>query len=301
MAVAWQTLEEAALTLGISSRTLHRRISKGEVQTRMENGRREVQVVIADQSAGRNVTATADMTDKAEDSVGQRRSSTFRTSDTYDTDTTFAAGAVAGRPDTSDDVRQTADNDPHAIVALHEDRVRRTDLAILAYQQSVTTAAGEARRANVRSRIAWSIASTSVIALFIATVWTTHSLTKAQAETSRLNDAVRQLTGTTADKTKEADDLRKQAETAQITAANVQGQLAAEKNHVESIKGQLKDLLQAQQVLQAHLLGENAQSASSHALADSVGRVSASSQPSAMPISAPATRPVSATNPLINR
>src|SRR5687768_11772662 len=46
MAEAWQTLEEAALTLGISSRTLHRRLARGEFQTRMENGRREVLVVI---------------------------------------------------------------------------------------------------------------------------------------------------------------------------------------------------------------------------------------------------------------
>src|SRR5438874_11750886 len=46
MASAWQTLEEAALTLGISSRTLHRRLARGEFETRMENGRREVLVVI---------------------------------------------------------------------------------------------------------------------------------------------------------------------------------------------------------------------------------------------------------------
>src|SRR6476620_2084504 len=48
MAEAWQTLEEAALTLGISSRTLHRRLARGEFQTRMENGRREVLVVIGE-------------------------------------------------------------------------------------------------------------------------------------------------------------------------------------------------------------------------------------------------------------
>src|SRR5678816_3300669 len=73
MAQAWQTLEEAALTLGISSRTLHRRLARGEFQTRMENGRREVLVVIEERdpsldrlaAAGRNAVpqAAADMTD----------------------------------------------------------------------------------------------------------------------------------------------------------------------------------------------------------------------------------------------
>src|SRR3954468_4663789 len=52
MASAWQTMEEAALTLGISSRTLHRRLARGEFETRMENGRREVLVVIAEPQIG---------------------------------------------------------------------------------------------------------------------------------------------------------------------------------------------------------------------------------------------------------
>src|SRR6185295_6265709 len=46
MASAWQSVEEAALTLGISSRTLHRRMARGEFEMRLENGRREVLVVI---------------------------------------------------------------------------------------------------------------------------------------------------------------------------------------------------------------------------------------------------------------
>ena len=38
------------MTLGISTRTLHRRISKGEVETRLENGRREVLVCLPDEA-----------------------------------------------------------------------------------------------------------------------------------------------------------------------------------------------------------------------------------------------------------
>src|SRR3954447_2466677 len=51
MAYEWQSVEEAAVTLGVSTRTLHRRISKGEVETRLENGRREVLVCLPDQEA----------------------------------------------------------------------------------------------------------------------------------------------------------------------------------------------------------------------------------------------------------
>src|SRR3954447_4346028 len=48
MAYEWQSVEEAAVTLGVSTRTLHRRISKGEVETRLEDGRREVLVCLPD-------------------------------------------------------------------------------------------------------------------------------------------------------------------------------------------------------------------------------------------------------------
>src|SRR5688500_2027936 len=59
MAEAWQTLEEAALTLGISSRTLHRRLARGEFQTRMESGRREVLVVIEERDPSLDRLAAA--------------------------------------------------------------------------------------------------------------------------------------------------------------------------------------------------------------------------------------------------
>src|SRR3954468_20809240 len=49
MAYEWQSVEEAAVTLGVSTRTLHRRISKGEVETRLEDGRREVLVCLPDE------------------------------------------------------------------------------------------------------------------------------------------------------------------------------------------------------------------------------------------------------------
>src|SRR5438067_104752 len=105
MATAWQTLEEAALTLGISSRTLHRRMAKGEFQTRLEAGRREVLITIGE-------SPLSPPSDASATSAAQE----------------LPAVAV------SEDIQ-------HSILALHEDRIRRTDLAIMAYQQSVNTSA----------------------------------------------------------------------------------------------------------------------------------------------------------------
>src|SRR5688572_33086679 len=100
MATAWQTLEEAALTLGISSRTLHRRIVKGEFETRLENGRREVLIAIPE---------SPDVSDMSDTSVTDAESTTD-----------FAERTQAADLD-ADDIGGT-------MLALHEDRIRRTDL-----------------------------------------------------------------------------------------------------------------------------------------------------------------------------
>ena len=46
MAYAWQTVEQAAVTLGISTRTIARRIAKGELESRLNSGRREVYICL---------------------------------------------------------------------------------------------------------------------------------------------------------------------------------------------------------------------------------------------------------------
>ena len=48
MAYAWQTVEQAALTLGISTRTIARRIAKTELESRLHSGRREVYIRLPD-------------------------------------------------------------------------------------------------------------------------------------------------------------------------------------------------------------------------------------------------------------
>jgi len=60
VAYAWQSVEEAAVTLGVSTRTLHRRISKGEVETRLEEGRREVLVCLPDLEVEMEAEDTSD-------------------------------------------------------------------------------------------------------------------------------------------------------------------------------------------------------------------------------------------------
>lgn len=222
MTADWQTLEQAALTLGISSRTLHRRIVKGEFQTRLEAGRREVLVMAPDAPA----TASADP------SAG--------TSVSYDTgDSSFSASDSR--------LSDNAGNVSHPVLALHEDRLRRTDLAILAYQQSVAAQAMDVRSAHRSLRFAWSLAAAAIIGVFIIGIWTTHSVTEAQADNSHLTDTVRQLSDTAKANARQADNWHQQADTASVNAARAQGELSAAKE-------QITQLTRAQATMQARFV-----------------------------------------------
>ena len=223
MASAWQTLEEAALTLGISSRTLHRRLARGEFQTRMENGRREVLVIIADPQIPDRPpmadTPIPEMPDVAD------MSATFE----IPSDTTVGEmSEAADMSDMSDaPTTELSDEIQTTMLALHEDRIRRTDLAIMAYQQSVNVTAADARRAHRNTRIAIGVAGGMVTCAFVVALWATHSVTRAKGDVEHLNDVVRQLSDTADNRAKEIEKLRNQAQDARVAAARVEGELSA--------------------------------------------------------------------------
>lgn len=203
MAQAWQSVEEAAVTLGISVRTLHRRISRGEVLTRLENNRREVLVEVPDPAPVSPEPATDDVVDAETVNVSQT--------------------SVA-----SDDVRNT-------MLALHEDRLRRTDLAILAYQQSVTTVASEARRSRIVSRFAWATAACLLLVLFGMGIWSTHRLTAAEAEVTQVKTQLQSATDEATRKREELERLRQEAEVARLAAARAEGELKARNEQLASM------------------------------------------------------------------
>ena len=266
MATAWQTLEEAALTLGISSRTLHRRLARGEFDTRMENGRREVLVIIPDPEPPADLAATAQVQEELSALAGRASALAAGVADVADTPVSYEPEQQA------DEVQQT-------MLALHEDRIRRTDLAIMAYQQSVNVTAATSRRAHRSARVAWGLAGGVVAAVFVAGIWATHTLTKASAEVDQLHQVVRQLSDTADTKGREADRLRQEAESVRLASAKLEGELSA-------TKSQLGQLLQAQATAAAARQTGNGPTAppptnaqSSNGAADSA--VSPATQPSA--------------------
>lgn len=208
MASAWQTLEEAALTLGISSRTLHRRLSRGEFETRLENGRREVLVVIPESVMEIPQADLADMADTSEDM-----------SDAQDQPTEALAD---GGVELSEEISTT-------MLALHEDRIRRTDLAIMAYQQSVNVTGADARRAHRNARIAWGLVGAMAVGVFVTGMWSMHSVTRANGQVEHLTERVRQVSDTAEARQRQIEALRESVSEARVVSARMEGELSVTK------------------------------------------------------------------------
>src|SRR5918911_636726 len=67
MADTWLTIEQAAVALGLSVRTVNRHIAAGKIQSRLNDGRREVLVDMPEET---EVAAADDASDDASDPIG---------------------------------------------------------------------------------------------------------------------------------------------------------------------------------------------------------------------------------------
>jgi len=204
MAYAWQSVEEAAVTLGVSTRTLHRRISKGEVETRLENGRREVLVCLPDE----DLEPLSDVTD---------------------------APPV-------ESANLTIHADPATIVvaeqqlALAQEKVRRTELALVAFQQTSQMLQKEAGRTRLSARFAWVALALCSVGVYVAVGWTAAKVTQAEAEKKYLNeklgDVATEVSQTREELAKVRDDLGE----ARQSAARLEGELTATKSALTDVQ-----------------------------------------------------------------
>jgi len=205
MAYAWQSVEEAAVTLGISTRTLHRRISKGEVETRLENGRREVLVCLPDEEV-------------------QFEEDASEVTDTITIPTPSTSAAIAAEQGGSGDI-VLAEKE----IQLANEKVRRTELALAAFQHTSTLLQKEATRTRISARCAWAAVAVLSVGVYVAVGWTAAQVTKYRTDNANLNQQLKVATEV-ADKTAaERERYREERDRARETAARADGELVATK------------------------------------------------------------------------
>ena len=189
----WITIEQAAVTLGLSVRTVNRHITAGKLQSRLQDGRREVLI--------ESTTHTVD--GHASAGVGQI---------TIDSDI-----------DNSD----TAVVDYETVLALADNAADKAELAVSAYQTLARSADERIRHTRRLSYAAWGLVAAMTVLAIGSVGWTSHKLTRAAVEAEHLRQQVNASTLVADAAAGECDDLRRALADAREQAARNEGRLAA--------------------------------------------------------------------------
>ena len=233
MPYAWQSVEEAAVTLGVSTRTLHRRISKGEVETRLQTGRREVLVCLPepDVDAPPAFDPVAVTEANEPETTGPIDSPSLPPS--FDSVPTFMSpepvmkGPVASSPASS--LPSSSIVLAQREIALANEKVRRTELALAAFQHTSDLLEREAWRTRISARVAWAAVAALAIGVYIAVGWTASKVTHHQANNEYLTQQLKAAIVTAESKGEETSELRDRLSKAEQAAARAQGELEAVK------------------------------------------------------------------------
>ena len=196
----WMTIEQAAVALGLSVRTVNRHINAGKLQSRLTDGRREVLLDAAAPIPGAagQVAATASTVNVPGDIVGVEADSN------HDTNVV----------------------DYETVLALADNAADKAELAVTAYQTLARSADDRARSNRRFSYAAWSLVAGMAVASIVSVGWTSSTLTRAAAEQEHLESQVIQATALADSTADECDDLRKALLRAREDAARSEGQLA---------------------------------------------------------------------------
>jgi len=141
-----------------------------------------------------------------------------------------------------DSANLTIHADPATIVvaeqqlALAQEKVRRTELALVAFQQTSQMLQKEAGRTRLSARFAWAALALCSVGVYVAVGWTATKVTQAEAEKKylhgKLGDVATDVTQTREELAKVRDDLGE----ARQSAARLEGELTATKSALTDIQ-----------------------------------------------------------------
>jgi hypothetical protein len=175
------------------------------VETRLENGRREVLVCLPDEEIEFEPDAP-EMTDSVSVPTSTSASSIYE----------------SGPPGTAIILAEKE-------IQLANEKVRRTELALAAFQHTSTLLQKEATRTRISARCAWAAVAVLSVGVYVAVGWTAAQVTKYRTDNANLNQQLRSVTEV-ADKTAaERERYREERDRARETAARADGELSATK------------------------------------------------------------------------
>jgi hypothetical protein len=306
MADSWQTIEQAAVSLRLSVRTVNRHIAAGKLQSRLTSeGRREVFVSLPDVPAGETeagdsapfATAGAAFIPGAESSTSTAPPTAAPIGAPQEFSTHSPSGsAYTPIPGVS--------VDPETVLALADNAAEKAEMAVAAYQALARVADQQATQVRRNARFAWTAVAVMAAGITGAVGYTSYKWTRMTDEAdTRLTratadvDHLKQQVDTSAkaidqlkterdtirtELTAKQDALRTELDTARNERATAEGRLAAYREQ--------EDARQAREAT----LAATASAAAAAAKAASAAATAATSQPTVIvQRPAPAPAPVS--------
>ena len=256
MPEVWQTIEQAAVTLGLSVRTVNRHITGGKLESRLFEGRREVLVSLPDPV-------------KVPDPVKPSATSTRPTAAPAESTVNFTMGSAAPSSAASasaepspaapayDSVRRAmfandTDEKPldlRTMLTLADSADDKASLAVAAYQTLAHTAEIQVQSLRRVALGAWAAVGLMAAGAIVAVGWGTYRLTSAEGTASYLRNQVSEQKGEIGQLTNERDRVKSELVKVQIESARLQdrlSQLADAQSVAEIARFALRNLKQAE-------------------------------------------------------
>jgi hypothetical protein len=114
-------------------------------------------------------------------------------------------------------------------VALANEKVRRTELALAAFQHTSTLLQEEASRTRVSARCAWAAVAVLSVGVYVAVGWTASQVTSFRTNNANLTRQLNQANTVAEEKTAEVEKYRDERDQARQASARMEGELSATK------------------------------------------------------------------------
>lgn len=172
----WQTIEQAAVTLGVSVRTINRHITGGKYPSRLVDGRREVLITLPE--------PTVPVPDE-EPPEPKRRPVERENGAAANGSPVGAAHQAAPQPAaataTATPSYDNVSGQSEMMLAISDNWRDQNELVASAYQTLARNAEQFARSRQRSARVAWSIVGVVTVAVVAAVGWTVYSITDQRA------------------------------------------------------------------------------------------------------------------------
>jgi outer membrane murein-binding lipoprotein Lpp len=259
MADTWLTIEQAAVALGLSVRTVNRHIVAGKLPSRLQDGRREVLVKLpADSPSASPFGQPSVSAPRVDDSpfgavlspfasdappvtgpaIAGHATVTIPPAQAARSDQGgFSSDGMAGGP--SDAGRSMIDTE--TVLALADNANEKAELAVAAYQALARATDVQFQHVRRSARFAWSAVAAMAVGVSAAVGGTTYYLTKSHVQTQYLKEQVQARTSAADTLSAERDTLRAELSAAREQAAQADGKASALTDVQAKMEADIKD------------------------------------------------------------